>query len=145
MATKENETKYMCVNRDVKIGGTMKRRKSPDALNARERAILKYIEKEIEENGYAPSVREIGKKVGLRSTATVHGYVARLTELGYLKKEDKKGRTLRLLKNSKGEASAFSSRLPARMVKSISVSSLEIFTLSSILSISSAKKRNTFS
>ena len=103
MATKKEKTKYMCVDRDVKIGGTMKRRKSPDALNARERAILKYIEKEIEENGYAPSVREIGKKVGLRSTATVHGYVARLTELGYLKKEDKKGRTLRLLKNSKGE------------------------------------------
>ena len=81
----------------------MKRRKSPDALNARERAILKYIEKGIEENGYAPSVREIGKKVGLRSTATVHGYVARLTELGYIKKENKKGRTLRLIKNSKGE------------------------------------------
>ena len=81
----------------------MKKRKSPDALNARERAILKYIEKGIEENGYAPSVREIGKKVGLRSTATVHGYVARLTELGYIKKENKKGRTLRLIKNSKGE------------------------------------------
>lgn len=82
----------------------MKRRKSPDSLNARERAILKYIEKETEEMGYAPSVREIGKKVGLRSTATVHGYIARLTELGYIKKENKKGRTLRLLKNSKGES-----------------------------------------
>ena len=82
----------------------MKRRKSPDSINSRERAILKYIEKEIEENGYAPSVREIGKKVGLRSTATVHGYVARLTELGYIKKESKKGRTLRLIKNSKGES-----------------------------------------
>ena len=53
----------------------MKRRKNPEDLNTREKAILKYIEKEIEENGYAPSVREIGKKVGLRSTATVHGYV----------------------------------------------------------------------
>ena len=95
--------KKMFANRNVRIGGIMKRRKSPDALNARERAILKYIEKEIEENGYAPSVREIGKKVGLRSTATVHGYLARLTELGYIKKENKKGRTLRLIKNSKGE------------------------------------------
>ena len=81
----------------------MKRRKNPEDLNTREKAILKYIEKEIEENGYAPSVREIGKKVGLRSTATVHGYVARLSELGYIKKEDKKGRTLRLIKNAKGE------------------------------------------
>ena len=66
----------------------MKRRKGPEDLNTRERAILKYIEKETQENGYAPSVREIGKKVGLRSTATVHGYIARLTELGYIKKED---------------------------------------------------------
>ncbi len=81
----------------------MKRRKGPEDLNTRERAILKYIEKETQENGYAPSVREIGKKVGLRSTATVHGYIARLTELGYIKKEDKKGRTLRLIKNAKGE------------------------------------------
>ncbi len=81
----------------------MKRRKSPDELNAREKAILKFVEKETEEKGYSPSVREIGKKVGLKSTATVHGYVNRLTELGYLKKEDKKGRTLRLIKNAKGE------------------------------------------
>lgn len=82
----------------------MRGRKNPGDLNTREKAILRYIERGMEENGYAPSVREIGKKVGLRSTATVHGYIARLTELGYIKKEDKKGRTLRLIKNAKGES-----------------------------------------
>ena len=55
------------------------------------------------EVGYAPSVREIGKAVGLSSTATVHGYLAKLDEKGYIKKQDKKGRTLRLIKNAKGE------------------------------------------
>ena len=67
-------------------------------LNKRERAILKFIEKQIKDKGYPPSVREIGKAVGLSSTATVHGYLAKLTKKGYIKKEDQKGRTLKLLK-----------------------------------------------
>ena len=76
----------------------MGRKKDPDALNKREKAILKYIEKEVMTNGYPPSVREIGKAVGLSSTATVHGYLAKLAEKGYIKKEQQKGRTLKLLK-----------------------------------------------
>ena len=76
----------------------MGRRKDPDALNKREQAILKFIEKEVMINGYPPSVREIGKAVGLKSTATVHGYIAKLEEKGYIKKEQQKGRTLKLLK-----------------------------------------------
>ena len=76
----------------------MGRRKDPDALNKREKAILKFIEKEVMTNGYPPSVREIGKAVGLKSTATVHGYIAKLEEKGYIKKEQQKGRTLKLLK-----------------------------------------------
>lgn len=72
-------------------------------LNKREKSILKFIEKQIKLNSYPPSVREIGKAVGLKSTATVHGYLARLEEKGYIKKESQKGRTLRLLKGSSGE------------------------------------------
>ena len=75
------------------------RKKDPNELGKREKAIIKYIEKEIKENGYPPSVREIGKAVGLSSTATVHGYLAKLEQKGYIKKESQKGRTLRLLKN----------------------------------------------
>ena len=73
-------------------------------LNKREKAILKFIEKQVIEDGYPPSVREIGKAVGLNSTATVHGYLAKLKDKGYIKKEDKKGRTLKLLRGSSGEA-----------------------------------------
>ena len=81
----------------------MGRKKDPMSINKREKAILKFIEKQVEEKGYAPSVREIGKAVGLKSTATVHGYLAKLSEKGYIKKEDQKGRTLRLLKGGNGE------------------------------------------
>ena len=77
--------------------------KDPNVLNKREKAILEYIEKQSKINGYPPSVREIGKAVGLRSTATVHGYLAKLAEKGYIKKESQKGRTLKLLKGSSGK------------------------------------------
>lgn len=73
-------------------------KKEFEDLNKREKSILKFIEKQIRANSYPPSVREIGKAVGLSSTATVHGYLAKLEEKGYIKKESQKGRTLRLLK-----------------------------------------------
>ena len=66
------------------------RRRKDGSLNKREKAILKAIEKSVQEKGYAPSVREIGKEVGLRSTATVHGYLSRLQDTEYIKKEDNK-------------------------------------------------------
>ncbi len=81
-----------------------------EELNKREKGILKFIEKQIMTDGYPPSVREIGEAVGLSSTATVHGYLERLEKKGYIKKKDKKGRTLRLLKGSGGEEKKTSSK-----------------------------------
>ena len=80
-----------------------------ELLNKREKAILKFIERQIELKGYPPSVREIGKAVDLKSTATVHGYIASLEEKGYIKKESQKGRTLKLLKGGaiEGQTSTF--------------------------------------
>lgn len=82
----------------------MKHKILKEGLNKREKSILKYISKQIEKNGYPPSVREIGKAVGLSSTATVHGYLLRLEEKGYVRKESQKGRTLKLLKDENGES-----------------------------------------
>ena len=84
-------------------------RKKPE-LNKREKSILKFIEKQIMTDGYPPSVREIGKAVGLSSTATVHNYLSKLEEKGYIKKKDKQGRTLRLLKGGSGEKKPMSSK-----------------------------------
>lgn len=78
-------------------------KKELEELNKREKAILKFIEKQIKLNSYPPSVREIGKAVGLKSTATVHGYLSKLEEKGYIRKESQKGRTLRVLKSLKNE------------------------------------------
>lgn len=68
----------------------------------KERAILKFIEEQVIENGYPPSVREIGKAIGLSSTATVHAYLAKLEKQGFIKKQDKKGRTLKVVKGADG-------------------------------------------
>ncbi len=84
--------------------------KKKEELNKREKAILKFIEKQIMKDGYPPSVREIGQAVDLKSTATVHGYLEKLEKKGYIKKKDKKGRTLRLLKGTAGEAKTTSSK-----------------------------------
>lgn len=85
------------------------KKKDPNALNKREKAILKFIEKQVNSNGYPPSVREIGKAVDLKSTATVHGYLNSLEQKGYIKKESQKGRTLKLLKGGaiEGQQSTF--------------------------------------
>ena len=64
-------------------------RKRPE-LNKREKSILKFIEKQIMTKGYPPSVREICKAVGLNSTATVHGYLEKLEQKGYIRKESQK-------------------------------------------------------
>ncbi len=79
------------------------KKKDKNELNKREKAILKFIEKQINDKGYPPSVREIGKAVGLSSTATVHTYIAKLKEKGYISKENQKGRALKLLKGGKKE------------------------------------------
>lgn len=79
------------------------RKKDPNELNKREKSILRFIEKQVKSNGYPPSVREIGKAVGLSSTATVHTYLTSLAKKGYIKKESQKGRTLKLLKGGLAE------------------------------------------
>jgi len=81
----------------------MARKRDPLELNKREKDILKFIETELNENGYPPSVREIGKAIGLSSTATVHAYLSKLEKQGFIKKEDKKGRTLKVIKGTDGQ------------------------------------------
>ena len=54
--------------------------------------ILDYVNHFIQENGYAPSVREIGAAVGLRSTASVSYHLQQLQQKGLLQAPDAKGK-----------------------------------------------------
>ncbi len=54
--------------------------------------IMDYVNQFVRENGFAPSVREIGAAVGLRSTASVSYHLNQLQEKGYLQSPGSKGR-----------------------------------------------------
>ena len=62
--------------------------------------VMDYIRKFSEENGYTPSVREIGKECGIKSTATVHSYIEKLQNKGYLNKTENKKRSVTIGKSS---------------------------------------------
>ena len=62
--------------------------------------VMDYIRRFIEENGYTPSVREIGQECGIKSTATVHSYLEKLKTRGYLSKADNKKRSMAIGKTN---------------------------------------------
>ncbi len=66
-------------------------------LSHREKQILEYICKVLESRGYPPSVREIGLAVNLKSSSTVHGYLASLEEKGYIRRDPTKPRAIEVL------------------------------------------------
>ena len=61
--------------------------------------ILEYVNQFVQENGYAPSVREIGAAVGLKSTASVSYHIQALQEKGMLITPDSKGRKRSIVTN----------------------------------------------
>ncbi len=63
-------------------------------LSAKQVMILQFIAHEIIEHGYAPSVREIGKAVGLSSPSTVQSHLKVLERKGYLSRDASKSRAL---------------------------------------------------
>jgi repressor LexA len=63
-------------------------------LTDRQREILEFIKREIRLRGYPPSVREIGEAIGLSSSSTVHGHLARLEEKGLIKRDPTKPRAI---------------------------------------------------
>lgn len=69
-------------------------------LTKMQQKIYEYIESCIREQGYPPSVREIGEAVGLRSPSTVHFHLKNLEEAGVISIGSGKGRAIRLTKAS---------------------------------------------
>jgi repressor LexA len=67
---------------------------STTTLTARQQQILEIIDQHISEHGYPPSVREIGKAIGLTSPSSVQNHLNRLNELGYLRRDPVKPRAL---------------------------------------------------
>src|SRR4030042_6553463 len=63
-------------------------------LSARHKEILNYILEKIKVSGYPPTVREIAIAVNLKTSATIHAHLSKLQELGFIKKDPSKSRTI---------------------------------------------------
>lgn len=83
-------------------------------LSARQREILEFIEIEMRDRGYPPSVREIGLAVGLTSPSTVHTHLNTLTRMGYLRRDPTKPRAIEIRWDS--SSGAIMERRPVRHV-----------------------------
>ncbi|MFP3727943.1 transcriptional repressor LexA [Priestia filamentosa] len=70
-------------------------------LGERQKEIIDFIYTHIKEKKYPPTVREIGNKVGLASSSTVHGHLRRLEKYNYITKDPTKPRAIQLLKHYK--------------------------------------------
>src|SRR3954465_7025960 len=67
------------------------------SLTKRQKEIFEYVKTYGREHGYPPTVRDIGKAIGLTSSSTVHAHLANLEKLGLLKRDPTKPRAIELL------------------------------------------------
>ena len=68
-------------------------------ISKRQEDIMDFIKAEVRQKGYPPSVREIGAAVGLASSSTVHGHLARLESKGYIRRDPTKPRAIEILRS----------------------------------------------
>jgi repressor LexA len=66
-------------------------------LTTRQRQIYEFIQRHTHEKGYPPTVRDIGKAIGLTSSSTVHAHLANLERLGMLRRDPTKPRAMEVL------------------------------------------------
>ena len=66
-------------------------------LTKRQQEIFEFIKKYSARYGYPPTVRDIGKAVGLASSSTVHAHLANLEKVGLLRRDPSKPRAIELL------------------------------------------------
>jgi repressor LexA len=79
----------------------MARRKS--GLGERHKKILKFLEKFQSDNGYPPSIREIGENTDISSTSVVNYYLNQLEEMKFIERESNVSRGIRLVRTLEGD------------------------------------------
>ena len=73
------------------------RPRKPKGLTIRQKKILETIQRSVNDNGYPPSMREIGDTVGLASLSSVTHQLSQLEKLGYLRRDPKRPRAMEVL------------------------------------------------
>ena len=80
-------------------------------LTKRQQEIFDYVKRYRGEHGYPPTVRDIGKAIGLTSSSTVHAHLANLEKLGVLRRDPTKPRAIEVLVD-KAKAAVSTAGLP---------------------------------
>jgi repressor LexA len=75
-------------------------------LTKRQQEIFDFVKRYVSEHGYPPTVRDIGKAIGLASSSTVHAHLANLEKLGLLRRDPTKPRAIEVLKDKAREVVA---------------------------------------
>jgi repressor LexA len=75
-------------------------------LTQRQQEIFDFVKRYVGEHGYPPTVRDIGKAIGLASSSTVHAHLANLEKLGVLRRDPTKPRAIEVLKDKAREVVA---------------------------------------
>jgi repressor LexA len=70
-------------------------------LSQRQKEILEFVNTHVDAHGYPPTVREIGKAVGLTSPSTVHAHLAKLESAGLIRRDATKPRALEVIEGGR--------------------------------------------
>ena len=69
----------------------------PEVLSKIERRILNYLVDYLKDNTYQPSIREIGKRFGIKSTKTVSEHLQSLADKGFIERDASRSRGVKIL------------------------------------------------
>ena len=90
--------------------------KDPSGLSARQVKILTAIQEGIQNNGYPPSVREIGEAAGLSSSASVQYQLKALEEAGFIRRDGSLGRAIEVVEGDSNVIADRSRQIPLVIV-----------------------------
>jgi repressor LexA len=85
-------------------------------LSQRQKEILEFVNTHVDGHGYPPTVREIGRAVGLTSPSTVHAHLAKLESAGLIRRDATKPRALEIIEGGRSRRDPAPLQIPAAPV-----------------------------
>ena len=96
-----------------------------EKLTRRQRDVFEYIKSYIDENGYAPCVRDICNALNLKSTSTAHAHLTKLEEKGYISRNPAKPRTILILSEQPAKEHMVSVPVVGRVAAGVPITAVE--------------------
>jgi repressor LexA len=108
------------------IEATLDQAQSSQELTKRQREILEFIQVYLDDNGYPPTVRDIGGAVGLTSSSTVHAHLSNLEKAGAIRRDPTKPRALEILEKAGSRVKNATRQVSERVGEAVSGAGLPL-------------------